>query len=218
MAHLETPGTLPARESELRRAFLSQVDIVPGGERLRKCIQCGTCTGSCPVSYAMDLSPREVIARFRAGDIETILRSRTIWICASCYACTVRCPVEIRITDLLYALKRVAMGKNIRPRQFPVYALSEAFVRSVKWFGRNYEMGLLTEFFLRSLKWVNLLKMAPLGLKMLKAGRLGLFPERIAGHADLKKIIARAEEIEQPREPVPVRAVTDEVGYKAIQS
>ena len=181
MAKLETPGTLPARESELRKAFLGQVDIIPGGERLRKCIQCGTCTGSCPVSYAMDLSPREVIACFRAGDIETILRSRTIWICASCYACTVRCPQDIRITDLLYALKRVAMEKNIRPRQFPVYVLSEAFVRSIRWFGRNFEMGLLAEFFLRSVKWLDLIKMAPLGLKLLRCGRLGFFPERIAG-------------------------------------
>jgi len=218
MAQLETPGALPVREGELRQAFLTQVDVIPGGERLRKCIQCGTCTGSCPVSYAMDLSPREVIARFRAGDIETILRSRTIWICASCYACTVRCPVEIRITDLLYALKRVAMDKKIRPKQFPVYALSEAFVRSVKWFGRNFEAGLLAEFFLRSMKWMDLVKMAPLGLKMLRAGRMGIFPERIRGLRDLRKIIERAEEIERPQERAPARPVTDEVGYEAIQS
>jgi heterodisulfide reductase subunit C len=166
----------------------------------------------------MDLSPREVIARFRAGDIETILRSRTIWICASCYACTVRCPVEIRITDLLYALKRVAMDKKIRPKQFPVYALSEAFVRSVKMFGRNFEMGLMTEFFMRSMKWIDLIKMAPLGLKMFRAGRLGIFPERIKGLSDLRKIIKRAEEIERPQERVPERPVTDTVGYEAIQS
>jgi len=218
MAQLETPGVLPARESELREAFLSQVDIIPGGERLRKCIQCGTCTGSCPVSYTMDLSPREVIARFRAGDIETILRSRTIWICASCYACTARCPVEIKITDLLYALKRVAMEKRIRPRQFPVYALSEAFVRSVKMFGRNFEMGLLTEFLLRSKRWLDLVRMAPLGLKMLRKGRLGIWPERIAGRADLLKIIERAEAIERPQERVPQRTVSDVVGYEAIRS
>lgn len=218
MAQLETPGALPARESELREAFLSQVDIIPGGERLRKCIQCGTCTGSCPVSYAMDLSPREVIARFRAGDIESILRSRTIWICASCYQCTARCPVEIKITDLLYALKRVAMDKKIRPRQFPVYRLSEAFVRSVKWFGRNFEMGLLTEFLLRSRRWLDLIRMVPLGLKMMRAGRLGLWPERIKARSDLLKIIERAEAIERPQEPVPQRPVGDVVGYDAIQS
>jgi len=215
MAEIETPGVLPKRESELREAFLEQVDIVPGGEKLRKCIQCGTCTGSCPVSYAMDLSPREVIARFRAGDIESILKSRTIWICASCYACTVRCPQDIKITDLLYALKRVSMEKKIR-RSRSVYALSDAFVRSVKMFGRNWELALLTEFYLRT-NPLNLIKMAPLGLRMLRAKRLGIWPERIKGRGDLKKIIERAEQIERPQERVAARAVTDEVGYEAIQ-
>jgi len=216
MAEMETPGVLPARESELRKAFLEQVDIVPGGERLRRCIQCGTCTGSCPVSYAMDLSPREVIARFRAGDLEGILRSRTIWVCASCYSCTARCPQEIKVTDLLYALKRVAMEKRIRPRRFPVYALSQAFVRSVKLFGRNFEAGLIVEFFLRA-NPLGMLKMAPLGWKMMRRGRMGFFPERIRGRRDLAKIIKRAEEIERPQEAVPRRKATTEVGYEAIQ-
>ena len=164
----------------------------------------------------MDLSPREVIALFRAGDIETILKSRTIWICASCYACTVRCPQDIKITDLLYALKRVAMDTKIRPRRFPVYALSEAFVSNVRNFGRNWELALLTWFYLRT-NPMNLLKMAPLGLRMLRKRRLALLPERIKGRSDLRKIIERAEQIERPQERVPTRVVTDKVGYEAIQ-
>ena len=80
------PGVLPETEQELRHAFLSEVGRIPGGERLNRCIQCGTCSGSCPVTYAMDYSPRLVIAMFRAGAIEALLRSRTIWICASCYS------------------------------------------------------------------------------------------------------------------------------------
>jgi heterodisulfide reductase subunit C len=217
MAEMETPGVLPARESELRQAFLDQVDIIPGGEKLRKCIQCGTCTGSCPVSYAMDLSPRQLIARFRAGDIQGILESRTIWVCASCYSCTVRCPQDIKVTDLLYALKRVAMEKRIRPRKFPVYALSQSFVNNVKRFGRNFEAGLLVEFYLRIGKPWKLVTMAPFGLRLLRAGRMGIWPERIQGRRGLKKIIARAEEIERPQERVPVRRVIEEVGYEAIQ-
>jgi heterodisulfide reductase subunit C len=86
------PGQLGKKEQKLRSFFLQQVSNIPGGESIKKCIQCGCCTGSCPVSYMMDITPREVIALFRAGDIESILSSRTIWICASCYACTVRWP------------------------------------------------------------------------------------------------------------------------------
>ena len=67
MAEMEAPGVLPARESELRKAFLEQVDIVPGGERLRKCIQCGTCTASCPNADKMEHTPSQLIAMARAG-------------------------------------------------------------------------------------------------------------------------------------------------------
>jgi heterodisulfide reductase subunit C len=98
------PGELSATEGELRAAFLAEVERIPGGDRLRRCIQCGTCSGSCPVSYAMDVQPRQLVAFFRAGDLESILRSRTIWICASCYACTVRCPAGIKVTELIYGL------------------------------------------------------------------------------------------------------------------
>ena len=105
------PGLLPRSERELKDALLSQLEVIPGGDKIKACIQCGTCTGSCPVSYAMDISPRGVMALFRAGDIESILRSRTIWVCASCYVCTTRCPSGIKITDILYALKRIAIEK-----------------------------------------------------------------------------------------------------------
>ena len=65
----------------------------------------------------MDLTPRQLIGMFRAGAIEELLQSRTIWICASCYHCTLRCPAQIKITDLIYALKRIAIDEGICPSQ-----------------------------------------------------------------------------------------------------
>ena len=120
-------AVLPRRESDLRAAYWDQVRTFPDGDRVRNCIQCGSCTGSCPVSYAMDISPRQIVALFRAGFLEEILRSRSIWICASCYACTVRCPAGIRVTDNIYALKRVATSMHIFPAHFPAHAMAEAF-------------------------------------------------------------------------------------------
>ena len=76
-----SPAVLPRRESDLRAAYWDQVRTFPDGDRVRNCIQCGSCTGSCPVSYAMDISPRQLVALFRAGFLEEILRSRSIWIC-----------------------------------------------------------------------------------------------------------------------------------------
>ncbi len=116
---------LPKTEADLREAFWEQVTTFPDGQKIKRCLQCGTCTGTCPVSHAMDITPRQVIALFRAGQLEDILRSRTIWLCASCYSCTVRCPVGIKVTDTMYALKRVAMDKKVYPQQFPVHVLVE---------------------------------------------------------------------------------------------
>ncbi len=215
MAGPSEPGVLPHNEKQLRQAFLTEVARIPGGEHLNRCIQCGTCSGSCPVTYAMDYSPRQVIAMFRAGAIEELLESRTIWICASCYNCTVRCPEEIKVTDLLYALKRVAIEKKILPKKFPVYALSQTFTWMVQRYGRNYETGLLLLFYLRTHP-LRLLGMAGDGLALLRHGRLPLKPRKIKGIAGLRRIIAKAETFDRPQELVEHDTLTDDVGYKAI--
>ena len=191
----KSPGVMSKKESELRAAFLYQVSNIPEGAKIRKCIQCGTCTGSCPVSYMMDITPREVIALFRAGDIETILNSRTIWICASCYGCTVRCPVGIKVTDILYALKRLAIEERMFPGRFPVYSLSRTFVSLINLFGRSYEPGLIALFCLRT-NPLKLFSMIPLAFRMWRKGRLHLMPQRIKGRRDFSRILKEAKVME----------------------
>jgi len=209
------PGALPAPERELRKTFLEQVRLVPGAERITRCLQCGTCTGSCPVSYAMDISPRMVIALFRAGEIGEILRSRTIWICASCYMCTTRCPQTIKITDLLYALKRTALEAKLYPDRFPVYLLSKNFVRLVNHYGRNQEILLLLLYYLRR-NPLELLRMAPMGWSLMKKGRISLFPKKIQGVGAIRKILAASKALELPREKEKVEYDKTMVGYRAV--
>lgn len=194
-------GVLGKKEKELRDSFLQQVANIPGGESIKKCIQCGSCTGSCPVSYTMDITPREVIALFRAGDIESILSSRTIWICASCYACTVRCPQGVQVTDILYTLKRLAIEQEIFPKKFPVYSLSKSFVFFTNRYGRSYEPGLILYYFLKT-NPLKLLGLVPLFLKLFYKGRIGLFPKKIKGTKTFSKILKEAEIMEMV---VPVR-------------
>lgn len=209
------PGQLPEAERELRRRFLEQAHLVPGGDRISRCLQCGTCTGSCPVSYAMDISPRKAIALFRAGRIEEILRSRTIWICASCYMCTTRCPQSIKITDILYALKRTAVDVELYPERFPVYVLSRSFVHNVNRYGRNQETLLLARYYLQR-KPLELLRLAPLALKLLRKGRMRVFPAKIKGIAAIRAILKAANNLELPREAEPVEYEKAMVGYRAI--
>jgi len=209
------PGMITRKESELRSEFLKEVLDIPGGEKINRCIQCGTCSGSCPVSYAMDLQPRELIGLFRAGLIEKILQSRAIWICASCYQCAARCPSGIKVTDIIYALKRLAMERKIYPAKFPVYALSSKFVDNVNRYGRNFEMGLMMQFYLKT-DILRLFRMAPMGLKLMKLGRISFFPKRIKALEDIRKIIAKADTFSVPREIHEKEYVEGMIGYRAV--
>lgn len=190
------PGVMSGPEATLRAIFLDEVKNIPAGERIKRCIQCGTCTGSCPVSYAMDLSPRQLIALFRAGEMEQILKSRSIWICASCYACTTRCPAGIRITDTIYALKRTAMERNLISAAPQVQRLARIFTRILMRYGRLHEGSLIAEYYTRTnpLKFLSIL---PLGRKMLRTKRVGILPHRIKAHSSLARIIRRAQQIDR---------------------
>ncbi len=183
------------REAELRAAFWEQVKSIPRGEKIQNCIQCGTCTGSCPVSYMMDITPREIVALFRAGHLEDILHSRTIWICASCYQCRVRCPSGILVTDMMYALKRLAMNMKIYPPKFPVHALSEAFISNIYKYGRNFEMGLGIKYLLKT-DPKKLVANASWGLAMIRRGRLSVRPQSIKKVNEIRAIIDKAKQLE----------------------
>jgi heterodisulfide reductase subunit C len=209
------PGIVSKTAAELRHIFLDQVNSIPAGERIKRCIQCGTCTGSCPVSYAMDLSPREVIALFRAGEMETIMKSRTIWICASCYACTTRCPSGIKITDLIYALKRTAMEKRMESMAPQVQRLASLFTENLMRYGRLHEGTLIRKYYMRTnlRKFVDLL---PLARKMWKTGRLAPFPRRIRAHKSLARIIRKAQEIDMRHLQELPEYASEYVGYRGL--
>jgi len=202
-------------EAELRQAFLKQVELIPAGERIKRCIQCGTCTGSCPVSYAMDISPRQVIALFRAGEMETIMESRTIWICASCYACTTRCPSGIKITDIIYALKRTAMEKDRKSRAPQVQLLAKLFVSNLMSYGRLHEGTLIRKYYMKT-RITKLFGFIPLARKLYRTKRLALLPKRIHAHAALSRIISKAQEIEMRAAPEPLAYSPEYVGYKGL--
>ncbi len=169
----------------------------PGDSRLEMCIQCGTCGGSCPSAGAMDHTPRAIFAMLRAGMREEVLRSNTPWMCVSCYYCTVRCPQQIHITDVMYALKNMALEAGIVPDR-TASDFSKTFAGYVENFGRSFEIGLAGIQTLTHPRLARRLPMmAPLAINMLlKRGVSPLPPRRIRGLADLRKILKRARELE----------------------
>jgi heterodisulfide reductase subunit D len=93
--------------------LLAAVTGLRGGERVIACYQCGTCSGSCPTAAAMDYTPRRILHMLRLGLGARVLQSRAIWLCTSCYSCTTRCPREIKITDAMIGLRRLAVDRGV---------------------------------------------------------------------------------------------------------
>jgi heterodisulfide reductase subunit C len=176
--------------------FLDQVEAAtPGDSRLKLCLQCGTCGGSCPSGPDMDHTPRTLFAMIEAGMKDDVLRSNTPWYCVSCYYCMVRCPQEIRITDLMYTLKRMAIQEGLYQESSAPEAsdFSGTFIDFVEDYGRSFELGLATRYHLRH-NPLGAVKMATsMGLGMFLKGRMDLTPTRIKGIKQLKAILNKAK-------------------------
>jgi heterodisulfide reductase subunit C len=176
--------------------FLEEViHATPGNSRLDMCIQCGTCGGSCPSGQAMDHTPRQIFAMIRADMREAVFKSNTAWFCVSCYYCTVRCPQEVHITDVMYTIKGMALQAKIHPdtvaSNFP-----QTFIGIVESFGRSYELGLAALHNLRRRPRM-LPSMIPMGVGMLTRGRMDITPQRIEKLDQLQAILARAKALEE---------------------
>lgn len=191
-----SPAVSSAESPRGAPGFLSEVmAATPGNSRLNMCIQCGSCGGSCPSGAEMDHTPRRLFAMIFADMRDEVVRSSTPWFCVSCYFCTVRCPQQIHITDVMYTLKSMAIAAGLYRDPSPA-GFSESFVDYVERYGRSFELGLATRFNLRHHP-LNLPGMAPMGLGMLKRGRMSLTPERIRDMAQLTRILDRAKALEQ---------------------
>ncbi|MCP4611253.1 MAG: heterodisulfide reductase [Planctomycetes bacterium] len=82
------------------------------GETFQKCYQCGTCSGSCPMTEQMTASPRKVMALLQLGLKETLEDVNTAWVCASCHLCMVRCPRGIDITKVMESIRQLKLRQN----------------------------------------------------------------------------------------------------------
>lgn len=176
-------------ESDRTIGFGREVMSVPGCEQLESCIQCGTCSGICPLSIYMDHTPRQVMELTRSDFKTEVLQSTTIWLCASCYACTVECPKQIRITDIMYELKQRAIHEGYYPTHFPIPVLAREFSEMVRRYGRISELRLVILLFLKT-NWRAALANWRLGLDLIRTGRFSLAAERVKRRDDIARMLA----------------------------
>lgn len=187
-------------EEELDSGFAARVAAEPGGEAIWDCLQCGTCSAICPVSVYMDRTPRRLIGLIRGGFRDEVLSSLSIWICTSCYACSVECPEKIRITDIMYIAKRMAIKESSYHR-FVVPAVEEAFVKMVRKNGRLTESRMGIKVVSKSGPR-SALAMLPIAWRLMRRHRMGLLhAERMRNPESLRKVLDALEEGRSRRAP-----------------
>jgi heterodisulfide reductase subunit C len=179
-----------------KKTFIDDICSIPGGEKIRLCIQCGTCSASCPNVNKMEYSPRQIIAMARAGMKDEVLSSNSMWCCASCYLCTVRCPRDIKPTELMHALECVAVSQPSNKAKTKTPAMYKSFSDFAYSLGSVPEVGFMTWYYLRT-NPLRAMKMAPLALSLLRHGRMNIKAKRMKPEAErqLKAILNKAEEL-----------------------
>ncbi len=182
-------GTVTQSNSKQIRDFLEN----QMGEDLRLCYQCGKCSAGCPVSYAMDLTPRQVMRSIQFGLIDEILDSSTIWLCLSCQVCSARCPREIDIAKVMEGLRNLALAEKRQAKEKEVALFNSIFLTVILGLDRVYEVGLAALYNLCSGHPLTNIGMLP---AMLSRGKLAILPPRIKGAKQIRQIFNRVKAIE----------------------
>jgi len=164
-------------------------------EMVNACIQCGTCTGSCPNAFAMDLTPRQLWYNVLMGEKETIFHSKTFSLCSVCYCCTLRCPRGLPLTEAMSALKQIAAKENLAPYKKSI-RFYQSFMESVRRHGRVREMEFMTLYFLSMKNPFMPFQFAPLGLKLIGKGKVS-FEIPSKGNGALESIFRKVEALEK---------------------
>jgi len=169
--------------------------LAPIQEMVQTCIQCGTCTGSCPNAFAMDQTPRQLWRMVLMGQKDVIFQSKTFALCSSCYYCTLRCPRGLLLTEAMGALKQIASRENLaKYRQSSLFYKS--FIKSVRNHGRVREMEFMTLYFTSMKNPFVPFRFAALGMRLMLKKKISLqIPSK--GKRPLEAIFRKIEELEE---------------------
>ena len=159
------------------------------GPEVKTCIQCGTCSASCPTAHLMNPSIRMLVKFCLEGKKEKALHNETLWLCTSCLLCTVRCPRGIRPKAVVSALKDIAEREGLHGRDA---SYEELFLKQIKDYGRIAELPLTAEFLLVYPQAA--VQSMQMGLELISKGKIGAKVDRIEGRDEVKRIVEELRE------------------------
>jgi heterodisulfide reductase subunit C len=158
-------------------------------QKMNRCYQCGNCTAGCPMSFAYDIPVNQIMRLVQAGQKDTVLGCKSIWLCATCGACTTRCPNNVDVARVMDVLRQIARREGYAG----VNGLKEfhdAFLESIQAHGRVFEPGLLAKFVAKTGKGLADFSLGP---QILSKRKISLLPSNIQGKEEIAKIFKRFE-------------------------
>ena len=180
---------------KFRRKFAEQIEEICG-ERISLCYQCGKCSAGCPVAYAMDYLPNQITRFVQVGLMDKAMKSSTIWICASCQTCSVRCPRGIDLAKIMDALRILAKREGVIPKEQTAPLFDAVFLGTVEKYGRLHELSLIAKLNIASGRPFKDISMLPV---MLKKGKIRLRSEGNNGGKEVRDLMRKVERLESRR-------------------
>jgi len=169
---------------ELSKRIASNAGVV-----LADCYQCGKCSAGCPMAAAMDIQPRQVVRLLQLGMADNLLKSKSIWLCATCHMCVDRCPNDIDIPALIEQARYEAKKRKICTVS-EVDKFNDIFIENVKNFGKSQEAILEGAYNIMTGNFIQDLGSVP---HMLKHGIVGPELHTVRDRETLRKIVENAQ-------------------------
>ena len=161
------------------------------GDEISECFQCLKCTAGCPMAEHMDMPPAKIMRLLQLGQLDKVLESDAIWLCAGCLTCSTRCPNEIDVAHVLDKLRHEAMCRGIEPRNKKIANFHRGMLKSIRRHGRSYESGVLAGF---AIKNGELMNNVGLGITMFLKGKMPMIPKNVSNRRAIRKMFERYQQ------------------------
>jgi heterodisulfide reductase subunit C len=165
--------------------FLEEVNERIDGVPIQGCYHCRKCTAGCPIAFAMEYNPDQIIKMIQMGMRDKVLNSSTIWLCASCETCVTRCPNDVDIARMMDVLREMAIRSGTNVKEKRILKFHEAFLSNVKLSGRINEPLMVVHYKLKSGDYFSDMVT---GISMFMKGKLSLISPRTKDIKSVRKI------------------------------